>query len=240
MIVCRQCGTANETESERCRRCGTELHLPQMRGKIACQNHANREATTTCNGCGVRLCDACAYNLGGIDFCESCAPEGAVAAERDADYEQVPVVNAAQTERADFDSRFLAGVIDLGVLALCGAALWIFSGLLFRRWDFAFTARSGGIFYLFWGMMAVLAMAYHTILIALSGQTIGKQKTGVIILTPEGKALNLGQAIIRSLAAGVSLLPLGLGFLWLMWDRKHETWHDKISQTTAFRYIDVA
>ncbi|MBV8586179.1 MAG: RDD family protein, partial [Verrucomicrobia bacterium] len=40
-----------------------------------------------------------------------------------------------------------------------------------------------------------------------------------------------GTALVRALASLLSLLPLGLGFFWILFDREHQTWHDKISAT---------
>jgi uncharacterized RDD family membrane protein YckC len=38
-------------------------------------------------------------------------------------------------------------------------------------------------------------------------------------------------ALIRALSSLLSLLPIGLGFLWLLFDPERSTWHDKISGT---------
>jgi uncharacterized RDD family membrane protein YckC len=46
----------------------------------------------------------------------------------------------------------------------------------------------------------------------MSGQTVGKQITGVIVLEPDGHILNIQKSVIRTLAAIISALPFGLGF----------------------------
>ena len=38
-----------------------------------------------------------------------------------------------------------------------------------------------------------------------------------------------GTALVRALSSLLSLLPLGLGFLWVLFDPQRQTWHDKIS-----------
>lgn len=38
-----------------------------------------------------------------------------------------------------------------------------------------------------------------------------------------------GTALIRALSSLLSLLPIGLGFLWVLFDPQRQTWHDKIS-----------
>lgn len=43
--------------------------------------------------------------------------------------------------------------------------------------------------------------------------------------------LSIAQAVLRYLAYFVSILPLGLGFLWIVWDRRKQGFHDKIAGT---------
>jgi uncharacterized RDD family membrane protein YckC len=38
-------------------------------------------------------------------------------------------------------------------------------------------------------------------------------------------------ALIRALSSLLSLIPLGLGFIWILFNRDLEAWHDKISET---------
>lgn len=44
---------------------------------------------------------------------------------------------------------------------------------------------------------------------------------------------HLWQAIVRLLGYAVSALPLGLGFLWILWDRRRQGWHDKLARTVV-------
>lgn len=48
-----------------------------------------------------------------------------------------------------------------------------------------------------------------------------------------GQPLRLKQAIVRYLGYFVSALPLGLGFLWILWDKRRQGWHDKIARTVV-------
>ncbi len=41
------------------------------------------------------------------------------------------------------------------------------------------------------------------------------------------------QAVLRYFAYIVSLLPLGLGFLWVVWDKRKQGFHDKIANTVV-------
>jgi len=47
--------------------------------------------------------------------------------------------------------------------------------------------------------------------------------------------LRIGQSILRYLGYFVSMLPLGLGFLWIIWDKKKRGFHDFIAHTVVIR-----
>ena len=40
-----------------------------------------------------------------------------------------------------------------------------------------------------------------------------------------------GQLVIRYLSYLVSAIPLGLGFIWILFDKHNQGWHDKLSKT---------
>lgn len=50
-----------------------------------------------------------------------------------------------------------------------------------------------------------------------------------------GKTLSVGQAIGRYLGYIVATLPLGLGLLWVAFDRRKQGWHDKMAGTVVVR-----
>lgn len=69
-----------------------------------------------------------------------------------------------------------------------------------------------------------------------SGRTLGMQSWGLQLETADGRRPTLGNASVRFVAAIVSLLPCGLGFLWQLWDRDRLAWHDRISGTRLVYY----
>jgi uncharacterized RDD family membrane protein YckC len=46
---------------------------------------------------------------------------------------------------------------------------------------------------------------------------------------------DFGACAVRALSSLVSLLPLGLGFIWIVFDPQKQTWHDKISGSYVVR-----
>lgn len=50
-----------------------------------------------------------------------------------------------------------------------------------------------------------------------------------------GNTLSVGQSIGRYLAYFLSMLPLGLGFIWVAFDARKQGWHDKLSGAVVVR-----
>jgi uncharacterized RDD family membrane protein YckC len=240
MMSCRHCGTANESDAEKCRRCGRTLHTEAIQGKIACVNHANREAISTCNGCGNRLCDLCAFDVNGVDFCRTCAPEGAVAAGYEEDYERIPVINKAEAERAMPGPRTTAMVIDMVILVVVAFVIYLVLGLVTQAWRPAFhPTENWGMFLVYWFLVLLAWVLYHAVQLTMTGQTVGKRLCNIIVLTNEGTILNFGQALNRTLKQLVVAIPFGAGWWWSYLNIDSETWHDKWAGTYAYRYADT-
>ncbi|WP_296219436.1 RDD family protein [Pseudomonas sp. UBA2684] len=64
-----------------------------------------------------------------------------------------------------------------------------------------------------------------------TGQTLGMQVWGVRIQNSDGTAITLWQALLRFIVAIGSWLCLGLGFLWILWNKDKRSWHDIYSDS---------
>jgi hypothetical protein len=67
--------------------------------------------------------------------------------------------------------------------------------------------------------------------------TIGEIALGIRVQKSDGSLLtgDYGTALVRALSSLLSLLPLGLGFFWMLFDPAGETWHDKITNTRVVK-----
>ena len=238
-MTCGKCGTSNENRAEVCRRCANTLHPAFMRGKVACFTHANREALTSCGVCGHPLCSACAISHNGIDYCDSCAPPEAMRQAFDGDYESIPVIDPARTPAATFGQRMMGFLIDLMLFVVIGGVIGII-GFWFTGKFFVSSPRYGASFWVVWLTLLAAGLTYSSVMTSMSGQTFGKKITNVIVLRPDGHILDWRTATLRTVSALFSALPFGLGFLWMLWDPQHRTWHDNIAKTAAFQYEEVA
>ena len=84
--------------------------------------------------------------------------------------------------------------------------------------------------------LALVVYAFFVGFWTRSGRTLGMQSWGLRLETPNGEPPTVGAASIRFLAALLSWLPLGLGFLWQLWDKERLTWHDRLSRTRLVHY----
>lgn len=54
-----------------------------------------------------------------------------------------------------------------------------------------------------------------------------------------GQSINLKQAVLRYLGYSIAILPLGLGFLWIIWDARKQSWPDKIAGTVVILHDEA-
>ncbi len=64
-----------------------------------------------------------------------------------------------------------------------------------------------------------------------TGQTLGMRAWGLKLSLPDGSAVNYKQALLRFVCACISALPIGLGFVWVLFSKEHLSWHDRWSGT---------
>jgi uncharacterized RDD family membrane protein YckC len=64
------------------------------------------------------------------------------------------------------------------------------------------------------------------------GGTPGKLVLGLRIVDADtGGMPPIGRLVLRYFGYIISALPLGLGYLWMLWDRRAQCWHDKLART---------
>lgn len=152
----------------------------------------------------------------------------------------VPVVVAG------FWRRLGAACIDLGLLLLTagplvyglyrviGTSLVPPSESLFEAALYFFALSPHTIF--LWILpFLLLSGLYVGIFQTLFSATLGQRLFRVRVSTRSGSSLSLVRAGIRTLALGLSLLPFGLGFLWIAFDRHKRSLHDYLAGTYVVR-----
>ncbi|HEX4975019.1 MAG TPA: RDD family protein [Pseudomonadales bacterium] len=83
----------------------------------------------------------------------------------------------------------------------------------------------------------IVSCAFYSWFWIHSGQTLGMKTWKIRLVSEQGKAVDLKQSLLRILAALLSISCFGLGYVWLLFDKRRCTWHDHLSRT---RVIDVS
>ena len=85
-------------------------------------------------------------------------------------------------------------------------------------------------------VLAVIIYGFFIGFWTYSGRTLGMQSWRLQLETMDGGKISISTATIRFFAALLSWAPLGLGFLWSLWDKDGLAWHDRISKTRLVYY----
>jgi uncharacterized RDD family membrane protein YckC len=134
-------------------------------------------------------------------------------------------------------TRMVAFVIDALLIAIALAIIpWMGQILLNSIGIGSFTTRwmegvqrlmASGIF------AAVFTYAYYAFFWFFAGMTIGDAVLGIRIVRTNGKRIGPFRTLIRLIGYVIALIPLGLGFFWILIDNHRPGWHDKLAGTFA-------
>jgi uncharacterized RDD family membrane protein YckC len=154
------------------------------------------------------------------------------AAEREA----VIPADGADRAYATWLSRVGAYLLDVLILAL---PLIVFFAIIFAV-DPGDTAAAWGALVLAYLASLVLPFIYFTVLHGNErGQTYGKRAAGIRVVDERtGESIGYGRAFGRYgiiVVFGLILIPLLLDYLWPIWDRKSQAWHDKVVGSVVVR-----
>ena len=112
--------------------------------------------------------------------------------------------------RAGFWIRTAAALLDFILLG------WVFAALSFPAF-------------------VPLWIAYHVGMWTWKQTTIGGIVCGLKVVRLDGRPFDFTVALVRSLAAVFSALPLLIGFFWAGWSPEKQSWHDKIAGTVIVK-----
>jgi uncharacterized RDD family membrane protein YckC len=85
------------------------------------------------------------------------------------------------------------------------------------------------------GLIATIAiLAYYVIRIGGSGATVGQKMLGIRVVDEStGGVIGYGRAALRLFVSALSGFPCYLGYLWMLWDSRRQTWHDKVARSVV-------
>lgn len=165
-------------------------------------------------------------------FCGGCGAVLVAVAEPRVTASAAQVATAAPpvalAEYAGFGRRLAAAVIDGLIIQAATIFLPVGSGIIKMHAPILLNVTVGSL-------TLTLPWLYLWLFTGFKGQTPGKMALGIRVVGNERK-LGLGTAALREIVGKiVSLIPVFLGFLWILWDSEQQGWHDKIAHTHVVR-----
>jgi uncharacterized RDD family membrane protein YckC len=120
--------------------------------------------------------------------------------------------------RASFGRRLVAYLLDV---ILVGIASGILAAILGEAAGYGIGTLAGLAYFVFFEG-------------GPKGQTLGKMALGIRVIDfNTGGPIGYGRAIIRYLGRIVSAVVCFLGYLWMLWDKEKQTWHDKFATSVV-------
>jgi uncharacterized RDD family membrane protein YckC len=141
--------------------------------------------------------------------------------------EHSPPFTFPEYQRGLILPRFSAGLVDFVVVAVVYLLFMAATGLEMPE-NFTFDRRVLGIYAVCY--FAFVAVYFFLFMLSAS-QTPGMKFQGLIVISKEDQTLDPRQACLRGLGYLISILPVLLGFVWMLIDPEHLTWADKVSGT---------
>ncbi len=137
-----------------------------------------------------------------------------------------------------FFRRICAFLVDMVVLLFFSAMLFY---LAYIGYTVGMAAHYPRVPLEDWNFLRLLILAwlllvtgYFVLSHASEGQTVGKWLFGLRVIAADQRPVSYRQALIRW-AGLLFFAPVGLGFLWILWDREKRGWHDFLAGTRVIR-----
>jgi uncharacterized RDD family membrane protein YckC len=139
---------------------------------------------------------------------------------------------------AGFWQRFLAGIIDgitISIITFIVAfPLSLVSGLVSPS---SITSDNAGVKMISNAVSFIISACYAVLLIGKKGQTLGKMAMGIMVVKKDNRQTpGYITAFLREeIGKLLSFIPFCLGYLWVIWDKDKQAWHDKIAGTIVIK-----
>jgi uncharacterized RDD family membrane protein YckC len=159
------------------------------------------------------------------------APETPIVAGAD------PEAEADTLEVAPAAQRLAAALID-GLIAYgAGGAVYLLAILLGSPLAWAAGGAVPGDTAGFVAVLALLGwllgtLGYFVVMESSWNEgTLGKMLFGIRVVDLQGRRIRTGRSVLRTLCKFITLLPWGIGAIWIFLTERRQTLHDKIAKT---------
>ena len=142
-------------------------------------------------------------------------------------------VHEESYEYVGFWTRFGAALIDtVFIIIITFPILFLIYGS--EYFDFEETIQGAYDFILSYAFPLIATVLFWI----YKAATPGKMVLSAIVDAKTDNKLTIRQSIIRYIGYYISIIPLGLGFISIIFDDKNQGWHDKIAGTIVIRSVN--
>lgn len=135
--------------------------------------------------------------------------------------------------KASFWERLAAMIID-DIIFIIPSLTFLFAISISSPDFFKNTENSIGQLWI--PLLNLIYILYNIGLVTWKGATLGKMALKLKVVTTSYERIPLGKAVLReTIGKWSSSLILSLGNLWVLIDKKHQSWHDKIAGTLVVK-----
>jgi uncharacterized RDD family membrane protein YckC len=142
-----------------------------------------------------------------------------------------PVVLTPAREYAGWGTRVMAFVADNALLV----PWYVLAHLGQPSTGESNRGTLGSVFWISGYACLILFAFWNTVVRqGIRGATLGKSWLGIRVIGDDtGHEIGIGRSLVRTLLHVVNLTPVLLGYLWPLWDKKRQTFSDKITNTVV-------
>ncbi|WP_186775003.1 RDD family protein [Allorhodopirellula solitaria] len=150
----------------------------------------------------------------------------------------------SRSEPAGFGPRFAAYLIDILPISIALAVIYYFLLGFDETWLHYTTspddAEARAAFLSQRNQMRDLSFLVYVLYCGVMEcsawqATLGKKLMGIRVTDNQGQPLSVGRSFGRNFAKFLSYIPLGLGFLWMIWSKQKRGWHDMLAKTLVMK-----
>ncbi len=146
--------------------------------------------------------------------------------EEEIELEPDPLPAATSLQLAPFSRRLMAAVVDGALIAAAFLAAALTAAMHIEQLPQPRVLEAGAaLALLFTGWV------YLAVFSALAEATPGMRYAGISLCTFDEQVPTRGQRCERLGALFLSVMPVGLGVVWGIFDEDHLSWHDRLSKT---------
>jgi uncharacterized RDD family membrane protein YckC len=248
-VKCPNCGYISFNNLTKCKKCGTRFTLfSDTNPKIPSPKKASSNAITDDRKRFLRPPDmdktiaSIKHDFEELDKMPGNKPSGITPDTDDiATKTIVPIANInsysnnhKKIKNAGFFLRLFAYTIDNIILWFFYIILLIVVFLLIKSLSIEIdnpTTILNSILVPYLVTSMIIEIFYFTYFHGVTGQTVGKWICSIKVIDENGNLLGFKRAFIRYVGYLIVRLSLYIGFMWIIFDKKKQGWHDKIARS---------